>query len=106
MPRLYADDPLLRGYWQSVCATASDWPGTIDACLEAGEGGFVAEVPADSRDAAALQADLYTLRAALRSGRLRGAVLLSADGIRATLRRSDRLRVWRLRSPLLGDRPA
>lgn len=101
MPPLYADDPLLRGYWHSVGATNADWPGTIDACIDAGEGSFVAAMRVDSRDAATLHSGLHALRDALRSGRLRCGVLLSADGIRATLRRSDRLRVWRRASPLL-----
>ena len=101
LPPLYADDPLLRGYWHSAGATTVDWPGTIDACLDGGEGSFVAAMRADSRDAAALHAGLHALRDALRSGRLRSGVLLSADGICATLRRSDRLRVWRRASPLL-----
>jgi hypothetical protein len=103
IPPLHADDPLLRGYWHSVGATVAPWPGTIDACLDAGEGSFVADMRAEPRDAGALHSGLNALRDALRSGRLRRVVTVSADGIRATLRRSDRLRVWRRASPLLGD---
>jgi hypothetical protein len=103
MPTLYADDPLLRGYWHSVDATVQSWPGTIDACLEAGDGDLVAAVPAGTRDSAGLHADLQAVREALRSGRLDRAVLVSADGIRATLRRSDRLRVWRRTSTLFDE---
>jgi hypothetical protein len=106
LPTLYADDPLLRGYWHSVGATTADWPGTIDACLDAGEGSFVAAMRPEFQGAAALHSGLHALSDALRSGRLRCVVLVSADGIRATLRRSDRLRVWRRTSSLLGGSPA
>jgi hypothetical protein len=41
------------------------------------------------------------LRGALRRGRLTGATLVTTDGIRATLRRADRLRVWRRTARLL-----
>ena len=106
VPPLFADDSTLRGYWESVNGSAEAWPGTIDACLDACANGFVAVVPADSRDSAELQTGLLAIRDALRSGRLRHAVLVSADGIRATLRRSDRLRVWRRTSALLEGRSA
>ena len=106
VPPLFADDSTLRGYWESVNGSAEAWPGTIDACLDACANGFVAVMPADSRDSAELQTGLLAVREALRSGRLRHAVLVSADGIRATLRRSDRLRVWRRTSALLEGRSA
>ena len=107
LPPLYADDPLLCGYWLSAAGDVGAWPGTIKDCLDGARGGFVAAVPADSRDGgAAPQSDLLVLRDALRSGRLSEAVLLSADGIRATLRRSDRLRIWRRTSPMLEVSPA
>jgi hypothetical protein len=106
VPPLFADDSTLRGYWESVNGSAEAWPGTIDACLDACANGFVAVVPADSRDSAELQTGLLAVREALRSGRLRHAVLVSADGIRATLRRSDRLRVWRRTSALLEGHSA
>jgi hypothetical protein len=96
----------LRGYWESVDGSAKAWPGTIDACLDACANGFVAAVPAGSRDSAELQTGLLAIRDALRSGRLCHAVLVSADGIRATLRRSDRLRVWRRTSALLEGQSA
>ena len=102
VPPLYADDPLLCGYWESVSGTARAWPGTIGACLEAASGGFVAAVPAAQEGGAALNDDLQALRDALRSGRLSHAVLFSADGLCATLRRSDRFRIWRRTSGLLG----
>lgn len=106
VPPLYADNPSLRGYWKSVSGTARAWPGTIGACLDAVSGGFVAEIPVDDDDGAALDNELLALRGALRSGRLSQAVMISADGLRATLRRSNRYRVWRRTSKLLGQTPA
>ncbi|NCF22955.1 MAG: hypothetical protein GWP60_00325 [Gammaproteobacteria bacterium] len=106
VPPLYAEDPLLCGYWLSVGGTVAAWPGTISECLDAAPGGFIAEVPADPRDGGELSGDLLALRDALRSGRLGRAILISADGIRAMLKRSDRLRVWRRTSGLLGEMSA
>lgn len=106
VPPLYADDPLLRGFWESVYGTARPWPGAIGSCLEMASGSFVAEVPAPQDDGTALNDDLLALRNALRSGRLRHAVVISADGLHATLRRSDRFRFWRRTSALLGGAQA
>jgi len=102
VPPLFADDPLLRGYWHSVAGSAGPWPGSIEACLEAAAAGFVAALP-EAADAA-LEDNLRQLRAALASGRLNRLQLLFADGVEATLRRGDRFRVWRGRgSELDGD---
>lgn len=101
LPPLYGAEPLLRGYWASASGRAAAWPGTIAACLDAMPGGFVAVVPAVSDASASLDAELRALRDALERGRLAGAVLVTADGVRATLRRADRLRVWRRRARLL-----
>jgi hypothetical protein len=106
VPPMFAEDPLLRGYWESVSGNVEAWPGTIGACLDAVSGGFVAEVPAGVDDAGALGSHLRVLRDALRSGRLSHVLIISADGIRATLRRSDRYRVWRRASGLFGEPPA
>jgi hypothetical protein len=103
VPPLFADDPLVRGYWHSIAGTGQAWPGTIGACLDAAPGGFVAAVPVGSGGRGDLYSELRALRDALRSGRLRHAVVVSADGIRATLRRSDRWRIWRRLSPLLQE---
>ena len=95
VPPLFGGEPLLRGYWASVSGSIRDWPGDIGACLEAIPGGFVAAVPSQAGVVAVGRGDLAALRDALRSGRLDRAILISADGIRATLRRADRLRIWR-----------
>jgi hypothetical protein len=104
-PPLFADDPLLRGYWESVTGVASTWPGTMAACLEASAADFVAVVPDSADDDQLLDACLCELRAAVQSGRLHRLNLLFADGIRASVRSADRFRFWRQRSVLLtGDR--
>ena len=103
---LFADDPLLCGYWLSVGGTVGAWPGTVSECLDAAPGGFVAEAQADLREGGELPGDLLALRDALRSGRLARAILISADGIRLVLKRSDRFRVWRRKSSLLEEMSA
>ena len=50
---------------------------------------------------AALTHTSVALRDALRSGRLDRVILISADGLRATLRGADRLRFWRRAAALL-----
>lgn len=105
VPPLYGTEPLLQGYWASVGGAAEAWPGTIGACLDAAPGGFVAVVPPVSDAGEALDSGLAALRGALNRGRLTRAVLVTADGVRAMLRRADRLRVWRRTARLL-DAPA
>ena len=106
LPTLYADEPLLRGYWASAAATVEDWPGSIAACLEAAPGGFVAVAPAGLDDATAVETELQAVHEALCTGRLARADLISADGIRATLRPADRFRFWRRTAALLRRPPA
>jgi hypothetical protein len=95
VPPLFGGEPLLRGYWASVSGSVRDWPGDIGACLDATPGGFVAAVPSRAGAGAVDHGNLAALRDALRSGRLDRAILITVDGIRATLRRTDRLRIWR-----------
>ena len=101
VPPLFGGEPLLRGYWASVGGSVRDWPGDIGACLDATPGGFVAAVPPVNGEGAAYHGELVALRDALRSGRLDRVILISADGIRATLRGADRLRFWRRAAALL-----
>lgn len=98
---LFADDPMLRGYWESVSGIVDTWPGTIAACLEASTAGFVAVVPVDEVDSGFYELCLQELRAALLRGRLSCLTLIFADGLRATIRASHRLRFWRPVSRLL-----
>lgn len=95
VPPLFADEPLLRGYWESVGGRNENWPGSAGACLDATSGGFVGVIPSGRAQAPELEAELLTLCDALRSGRLGRMVLISADGVRLTLGRFDRLRFWR-----------
>jgi hypothetical protein len=77
------------------------WPGSIAACLEASDEGFVAVVPQDDD---MLESCLLELQAAVRSQRLVRLTLLFADGIRAAIQPGDRFRFWRRDSTLLeGD---
>jgi hypothetical protein len=103
VPPLFGGEPLLRGYWASVGANAAPWPGTIAACLDAAPDGFVAVAPPAGDAGAVLVSELAALRSALQSGRLGSAMLVTADGIRVTLHRSDRYRVWRRIAGLLED---
>ncbi len=96
---LFADDPLLRGYWMSVTGVSEPWPGSIGACLEASVAGFVAVAP-EVDDPDGLARWLAELRSALLSRRLERLDILFRDGIRAELRRSDAVRFWRRRSLL------
>lgn len=103
-PPLFADDPLLRGYWESVTGAVDTWPGTITACLESCSAGFVAVVPSAANEGRLLESCLRELHDAIRSRRLRRLSLIFGDGIRATVGPADRLRFWRRESPLLsGD---
>jgi hypothetical protein len=104
-PPLYADDPLLRGYWKSVGASSAGWPGSILACLERVDSGFVAVLPADESESTLLTRALSELREAVESGRIDRLSVLAADGIRATVRSRDRYRFWRGESQLLDGGP-
>jgi hypothetical protein len=97
LPPLYAGDPLFRGCWLSASAPVADWPADLDACLEASPDGFVAVTPAVglTDEAALLDGYLRVLHRMLLKGRLRTMTLLFRDGLRADLRRSDMLRLWR-----------
>jgi hypothetical protein len=93
-PRLFADEPLFKGYWLSIPAPVSEWPGDLEACLNASPSGFVAVLPRAEADGA-IDVHLADLRRLLQRRRLRAVTLLFADGLRAERRRWDELRVWR-----------
>ncbi|NQV86378.1 MAG: hypothetical protein HQ492_04810 [Woeseiaceae bacterium] len=100
-PPLFSDDGLLRGYWHSATALTEHWPGSISKCIEQSVAGFVAETPEFDDSLELLESCLHELSAALRSGRLSNLTLLFRDGLRAHVRRSHALRVWRRNSGLL-----
>jgi hypothetical protein len=100
LPPLFADDTLAKGYWLSKTGISESWPGSIGACLDAAAPAFVALAPAED-DAPALESLLGELRKALRSGRVERLVLWFMDGLRADVRRTHALRLWRLHNTLL-----
>jgi hypothetical protein len=100
-PPLYSDDGLLTGYWHSGTGVAEPWPGDIATCISNSVAGFVAETPEFSDSPTLLVGCLGELREALRSGRLSSLTLLFRDGVRAHVKKSHALRVWRRTSHLL-----
>ena len=100
-PPLFADDPLLTGYWESATAVSAPWPGNFAACAEASVQGFVAVTPETDRRSGALETYLAELRELLRARRLRRLVLLFRDGLRADVRSVRTLRFWVRDSELL-----
>jgi hypothetical protein len=101
LPALFADDPLIKGYWFSKTGVVDSWPGTIASCIELSDAGFVA-VASENSDSELLEACLHEARAALRSGRLSRLTLVFRDGICAEVRRTHALRVWRRTSAFLN----
>lgn len=107
IPPLYADDPLVRGYWHSSTGQVAPWPGSFDDCLEASPGGFVAVAPETGNRAATdngtLTNYLTSLRRMVSNGKLKRLTLLFRDGLFAEVRRADRFRFWRRGSVLLSE---
>ena len=101
-PPLFADDPLLAGYWESATAVSDVWPGDFAACAEASVHGFVAVTPESDQRSVTLEAYLLELRGLLRSRRLARLILLFRDGLRADVRRARMLRFWRRDNELLN----
>lgn len=102
-PVLFADEPLLQGYWRSASAPSRAWPGSMAACLDETSDGFVAALPRQSTDDAMLRQSLETLRDAMRSGRLSELILLFQDGLQAHVKRTHQLRFWRRGRELPGQ---
>jgi hypothetical protein len=101
-PPLFADDPLLAGYWESATAVGEMWPGDFAACAEASLHGFVAVTPESDQRSSTLETYLHELRGLLRSGRVGRLVLLFRDGLRADVRRARTLWFWRRDNELLN----
>lgn len=102
-PPLFANDPLLLGYWDSAIAVAEHWPGSIADCIENSVSGFVAVTPEFQDDPAFLQDGLRQLRVALRAKQISRLTILFRDGLRADFQGSHRLRFWRRDSALLDQ---
>jgi hypothetical protein len=93
LPRLFADDPVIVGYWRSANTEGEVWPGSFAACAARAGRVFVAAPPflPDGRVDGCLQ----ELRALLAAGEVSGLTLLFDDGLTIDLERSSRLRFWR-----------
>lgn len=100
-PPLFADDPLMLGYWESATAVAELWPGDFASCVEASLAGFVAVTPEEDQTSASLMRWLADLRELLREKEVSRLTLLFRDGLRADVQRSHAMRFWRRNSPLL-----
>ena len=101
-PPIVTDDPLLLGYWESATAVADLWPGDFAACAEASLHGFVAVTPEEDMTPESLVTYLQELRELLHRKRVSRLILLSRDGLRAEVRRSDTLKFWRRDNELLA----
>ena len=101
LPPLFANDPLLLGYWASAAAPANVWPGDITNCMGATNDGFVAVMPQQLTSAELLVDALGKLRRALQSGRLSRLTLMFRDGLTADIRRSHAYRFWRRDTAML-----
>ena len=100
-PPLFADDPLLAGYWESATAVAENWPGSFFACVEASLHGFVAVTPETDQRPETLQVYLEELRDLLRAKEVSRLILLFRDGLRAEVRSARFPKFWRRDSELL-----
>lgn len=103
IPPLFADDAVVRGYWNSSCAVIEPWPGTLDGCVERAPQGFVAVTP-DSVASAEEHADLLStylrdLRRILKNSELRQLKVLFRNGLTAILSASQVFRFWRRNTP-------
>ena len=101
-PPLFANDPVLKGYWLSKTGVVANWPGSISACLEASVAGFVAAPGSDDGDTAWLEPCLLELREALAAGRLSKVVLILQDGHVVQLSETDSWKFWRRSSSIFG----
>ncbi len=110
IPPLFADDPVLRGYWNSAAGVVQPWNGKLADCVEHSPEGFVAVVPkilGPSPDGAdALSGHLADLRAILGNSDIRVLTLLFEDGVTAVVRRRHRWRFWRRRAAGLETAPS
>lgn len=100
-PPLFAGNPLLAGYWLSKTSVSAPWPGSIAACAEASDAGFVAVIPGHD-DAQLLASCLHELRDLLKSGQVDRLVLMFRDGVEAIVERGHGWRFWRRSSEFLA----
>lgn len=101
LPPLFANDPLLSGFWRSQSNTPSPWPGSIEDCIEVAEGGFVAMIPDAGEGEQTLDQSLLALRRALMSAAIGKLILYFDDLLRVEINRIDSIRFWRRNNELL-----
>jgi hypothetical protein len=101
MPPLFSEEPLTAGHWMSKTAVAEHWPGSIDACIEKSQAGFVAVTPSSDADDELLESCLYELRIALQARKVSRLRLIFRDGVYADVRRSQSVRIWRRGNSLI-----
>lgn len=99
-PPLFADEPMLKGYWLSKTGVVAEWPGSINACLKASVAGFVAQP--DPGESGWVDQCLTELRRALKSRRLSKVTLLLGNRSVLELERSNSWMIWR-RNPNLFE---
>lgn len=100
-PPLFANAPTLRGHWYSKTAMVADWPGSINACLDASVAGFVAQ-PAEGA-AGWVDDCLRELRLALKNDRLSRVTLLFGNRLVLRLGRSPGWKFWRGQNSLFEN---
>ena len=99
-PPLFAENPMLRGYWFSKTGVVADWPGSIEECLESSVAGFVAQPrPGGS---GWLERLLSELQLALKSRRLSAVTLLTGREAALRLERPRNWQIWRQDNNLFG----
>lgn len=103
IPPLFADDPLIRGYWESSGGVIKSWTKVFDEAPGLAPGGFVAVSPHDSHawPQHQLAECLANLRHLVTSGAVATLRLLGRDGLEIDIGRADAFRFWRRVSPLL-----
>ena len=94
LPALFADDPLLIGYWRCSEGRIAAWPGDIPACIASARGSFAAVLPAEHCEYRNVEAVLGDLHRALMARDLDEVRLAFANGTLLRLRRWQRLRFW------------
>ena len=102
---LFANDPLLAGYWKSCAAATHSWQGDLQHCLSVAADDFIAVVPeVDTANGADILVDcLEQLRLQLRRGDLTHATLVFRDGLTVEISRRDLVKFWRGISPMLKE---
>jgi len=97
LPRLVADDPLVRGYWMHSGGDVDGWPGNLASCVSDARANLVIVCPSPmpEQPGETWSDNLDLLHGALRRGSIASLHLLTGDGLHAYMSRWDLLRIWR-----------